>query len=329
MLPKTESKNFGLIGASAAIKKVQTLVNKVAPFDAPVLIEGESGTGKELVAKGIHFSGPRKNKEFVVVNCSAFPDQLLESELFGHMRGSFTGAIAEKKGLFEIADQGTFFLDEVGDMSPALQVKLLRVLQEGIFMKVGGTSSVQVNVRIIAATNKDLKDAVAAKQFREDLYFRLNVMHIKLPPLRQRVEDIPLLVDYISQKIAQRNEQPVKTVSPKALRLLTQYSWPGNVRELENELEKAYVFSDEKMISESCFLHLNSQTGGAQKSEKNLKEKTPRSLKERKKMMVSKLEKSMIEEALREAKGNQTKASKQLGISRQDLIRKIHLYNIS
>lgn len=321
-MPKVPIVFSGLIGESAQIKQVHDTLLKVAPYDASVLIEGESGTGKELVARAIHFNSPRKNGEFIVVNCSAFSDNLLESELFGHMRGSFTGAIAEKKGLFELADKGTFFLDEVGDMSPALQVKLLRVLQEGVFFKVGGTAHTQVDVRMIAATNQNLKEAVANGKFREDLYYRLNVVHLTLPSLRSRNEDIPLLVEYISEKIAKKNAQPRKKVSAVAMKFLKTYRWPGNVRELENELEKAYILSDDNLIDvRHLSIHITSENT-PQSSKK-------KSLKQQKKEFVGELEKEMIQEALSRSSGNQTRAARDLGISRQDLIRKIKTYKLS
>ncbi len=327
MPPVDPNTFFGLVGKSTRIKEVCEMLRKISPSDASVLIEGESGTGKELVARAIHFGSQRKNHEFVVVNCSAFSDSLLESELFGHMRGSFTGAIAEKKGLFEIADKGTFFLDEVGDMSPALQVKLLRVLQEGVFLKIGGISPVRVDVRIIAATNQNLKKFVKEGKFREDLYYRLNVMYLFLPPLRERKEDVPLLIDFISKKIAEKNGQEKKKISKAVMDLLENYDWPGNVRELENELEKAYILSEGETVESANLSRGILQIRTAKERDGSLQ--GGRSLKERKKELVTKLEKEMIELALVKHKGNQTKAAQELEISRQDLIRKLKLYKIS
>ena len=329
MLPSDLNQTHGLVGKSAKIKEICAILKKIAPYDASVLIEGESGTGKELVARAIHFNSPRKNKEFVVVNCSAFSDHLLESELFGHMRGSFTGAIAEKKGLFEIADQGTFFFDEVADMSGALQVKLLRVLQEGVFLKVGGTAPVRVDVRVVAATNQDLKSLVAKEKFREDLFYRLNVIHLLLPPLRERPEDIPLLVSHITQKIAERNQQKLKKISKEVIRLFQSYQWPGNVRELENELERALILSEADVIEPvhlSRHLRESSQLG---KLGSKLKS-APRSgsLKADKKALMAEFEKETIQHALREMKGNRTQTAKELRISRQELIRKLKLYQL-
>ncbi len=318
--------DFGLVGGSASIQYVRDLLQRIAAYDVTVLIQGESGTGKELVARAIHYHSKRKNNEFVIINCSAFSDALLESELFGHMRGSFTGALAEKKGLFEIADKGTFFLDEVGDMSPALQVKLLRVLQEGVFFKIGGTKPIQVDVRIIAATNQDLQKMVDSGKFRNDLFYRLNVMHINLPALRDRREDIPQLVTHIVQKISAKNSQPVKALEPEVLKALQSYDWPGNIRELENELEKACIMaSGPKVEAKDLSRHLieaaMKKKGGDSISE-------DQSLKKRKSDLVSSFEKTVIEEALLRTKGNQTQAAKALGISRQDLNRKLKLYQI-
>ncbi|MBI4387626.1 MAG: sigma-54-dependent Fis family transcriptional regulator [Candidatus Omnitrophica bacterium] len=320
----------GLIGESTKIKEVCSILKKIAPYDASVLIEGESGTGKELVARAIHFGSPRKDKEFVIVNCSAFSDSLLESELFGHRRGSFTGAIAEKKGLFEIADQGTFIFDEVGDMSAALQVKLLRVLQEGVFLKVGGTTPISVDLRIIAATNQDLKVLVLKGKFREDLFYRLNVIHLTLPPLRDRLEDMPLLVIHIIKRLAERNKQPLKKVSKDALRLMQEYRWPGNVRELENELERAFILSEGNVIEPNHFSPHLRETN--QRTRLNKKFKAPAntsSLKDHKRIVVAEFEKDLIHRVLEQTEGNRTKAAKELCISRQELIRKLKLYQMT
>lgn len=318
--------DFGLIGSSAAIQYVRDLLQRISSYDVTVLIQGESGTGKELVARAIHYHSKRKAKEFVIINCSAFSDALLESELFGHMRGSFTGAIAEKEGLFEIADKGTFFMDEVGDMSPALQVKLLRVLQEGVFFKIGGTKPLQVDVRIVAATNQDLQKLVEAGKFRHDLFYRLNVMHINLPPLRERREDIPQLVSHIIQKISDKNSQPIKTLQPEVMKALQSYDWPGNIRELENELEKACIMAQGTAIeTKDLSRHLIESALKKRNVAPGTKEG---SLKKRKSDLVSSFEKTVIEEALLRTKGNQTQAAKALGISRQDLNRKLKLYQI-
>ncbi len=243
--------SFGnIIGKSKAMRDVFETIRKVAPTTATVLIEGESGTGKELVAKAVHFNSERRKKPFVAVNCSALAENLLESELFGHERGAFTGAVAMKKGRFELADGGTLFLDEIGELSQNLQVKLLRVLQEKVFERVGGVKPVSVNIRIIAATNKKLREEVDEGRFREDLYFRLNVVHIVLPPLRQHPEDIRLLVSHFIKKYGneRRSDIPVTGVDREVERLFYDYRWSGNVRELENVIERAMIMCSGETI---------------------------------------------------------------------------------
>jgi len=236
---------FGnIVGKSKIMRQVYEIVEKVAQTRASVLITGESGTGKELIARAIHFNSPRGDKPFISVNCSALSETLLESELFGHERGAFTGAVAQRKGRFELAHGGTLFLDEVGDMSPALQVKLLRVLQEMKFERVGGTKTLQVDARLVTASNRELEREVELGRFREDLYYRLKVVHIKVPPLRERRDDIPLLVHHFLEKAAKANAIPVKSVSHEALKYLYQYDWIGNVRELENVIERAVILCD-------------------------------------------------------------------------------------
>jgi two-component system NtrC family response regulator len=237
-----------IVGKSKVMRQVYEVIEKVAQTRASVLITGESGTGKELIARAIHFNSPRSDKPFVSVNCSALPETLLESELFGHERGAFTGAITRRKGRFELAHNGTLFLDEVGDMSSALQVKLLRVLQEMRFERVGGTTTLQVDARLVAASNRDLKREVEFGRFREDLYYRLKVVHINVPPLRERRDDIPLLVHHFLRKVAKYNGLPVKNISHEALKYLYQYDWLGNVRELENVIERAVILCDGEEI---------------------------------------------------------------------------------
>ncbi|MGA1844032.1 MAG: sigma 54-interacting transcriptional regulator [bacterium] len=237
-----ERYEFGnIIGKSHKMQEIYELIEVVAQGTSTVLLQGESGTGKELIARAIHYNSPRHNKPFIEVTCSALSEHLLESELFGHVRGSFTGAIRDKTGRFELADGGTIFLDEVGELSPATQVKLLRVLQEHTFEKVGGESTIHVDVRVVAATNKELRRAVEEKEFRDDLYYRLNVVPIYIPPLRDRKEDIPLLVDHFIVKFGKRMGKEIKGISPEALDLLMEYDWPGNVRELENAIEHGFV----------------------------------------------------------------------------------------
>jgi DNA-binding NtrC family response regulator len=241
--------NFeNIIGKSESMLRIFDLVAQVAPSRSTILIQGESGTGKELIAKAIHMNSPRKDRPFVPVNTGSMPADLLESTLFGHVKGAFTSAIASKKGLFEVADRGTIFLDEIGTMNLETQAKILRVLQDRKFMHLGGVQEIQVDVRIIAATNVDLKQAVRDGRFREDLFYRLNVITVDLPPLRERREDIPLLVDFFIKKFAAENARPVRQISPEAMRPLMDYAWPGNVRELENVIERAVVLSSGQTI---------------------------------------------------------------------------------
>src|SRR5216110_1353496 len=237
-----------IVGKGEAMLKIFDLVTQVAPSRSTVLLQGESGTGKELIAKALHLHSPRRDRPFVPVNTGSMPPDLLESTLFGHVKGAFTSAIASKKGLFEIADRGTLFLDEIGTMGLDTQSKILRVLQDRKFMHLGGISEIQVDVRIIAATNVDLKQGVKEGRFREDLFYRLNVITVDLPPLRERKEDIPLLVENFIQKFALENGKPVKHIAPEALRPLMDYAWPGNVRELENVIERAVVLATGSMI---------------------------------------------------------------------------------
>ncbi|HET7910192.1 MAG TPA: sigma-54 dependent transcriptional regulator [Nitrospira sp.] len=240
-----------IVGQSEAMQKVFDVVRKVADSKSNVLICGESGTGKELVARAIHYNSARCGMPFVAVNCSAVPETLLESELFGHMKGSFTGAVANKAGLFEIANGGTIFLDEIGDTTPAIQVKLLRVIQEREFRRVGGNQDVKVDVRVIAATNRDLEKAVADGSFREDLYYRLDVIPIRLPPLRLRAGDIPLLVTHFLEKFAKESGKAAPTIAPEAMHILLGHEWRGNVRELENLIERVVAFSTGALVSDS------------------------------------------------------------------------------
>lgn len=240
-----------LVGQSEAMQKVFEVVRKVADSKSNVLICGESGTGKELVARAIHYNSVRSASPFVAVNCSAVPETLLESELFGHMKGSFTGAIANKAGLFEIADGGTIFLDEIGDTTPTIQVKLLRVIQEREFRRVGGSQDVKVDVRVVAATNKDLEKAVADGSFREDLYYRLDVIPIRLPPLRMRTGDIPLLVNHFLERFAKESGKPKPVFSPDAMHVLLEHEWRGNVRELENLIERVVAFSMDGPVTDA------------------------------------------------------------------------------
>lgn len=252
LLKREVSAKFGsknLVGVSDAMRSVYALIDKVADTDSTVLLLGESGTGKELVAKAIHYGSRRADRPLVAVNCGAIPEELLESELFGHVKGAFTGAVATRPGRFEMAEGGSIFLDEIGDMSPRLQVKVLRVLQERKFEPVGSNKTMEVDVRIITATNKNLERAVKENLFREDLYYRLNVIPVRLPPLRERFEDVPLLIDYFLRRYAQENGRFVPKISQEAMFALMHYNWPGNVRELENMVERLVILKHEGEIT--------------------------------------------------------------------------------
>jgi two-component system NtrC family response regulator len=317
---------FGnLIGKSKRMLELFALIEKVAFSSATVLIEGESGTGKELVAKSIHFNSPRRNKPFIAVNCSALSESLLESELFGHEKGAFTGAIATKKGRFELADSGTLFLDEIGELSPNLQVKLLRVLQERVFERVGGSVPIPVDIRIIAATNKNLKEEMAKDRFREDLFFRLNVIHLVLPPLRERPEDIRLLTQHFISKfsVERRPDIPkVETIDPEVERAFLRYSWPGNVRELENIIERAMILCPGEQIR-MADLPADFSAGSIQANSDEMWLEGV-TLYEN----LAGHEKRLIEKALQKAGYVQSKAAELLGIGKSNLNQKIKRYNI-
>ncbi|NMO23177.1 sigma 54-interacting transcriptional regulator [Pyxidicoccus fallax] len=312
-----------IIGRSGPMMEVFRLMEKVANSDSTVLINGESGTGKELVARAIHHNGPRKDQPFVVQNCSAFNDNLLESALFGHTRGAFTGALRDKKGLFEVADGGTFFLDEVGDMSPALQVKLLRVLQEGTFLPVGGTQLKEVNVRVIAATHKDLGELVKRGEFREDLFYRINVIRVQLPPLRERRDDMPILIDHFLRK-HHRDGQRARGLAPEALAILGAYSWPGNIRELENELERLLVLGGDMEIIPAELLSSRIRDAVVPGGGPFIPPRTHGKLHE----AVEALEREMIQQGLLRTRYNKSRLARELGISRSNLILKIARYGL-
>ena len=318
-----ESFSFSnIIGKSPAMVSLYEVMTKVADSDVPVLITGESGTGKELVATALHTNGTRKDKPFVVANCSAFNENLLESELFGHVKGSFTGALRDKQGLFEVADGGTFFLDELGEMSPALQVKLLRVLQDGTFMPVGGTKQIRVDVRVIAATNRNVEEMVKAGTFREDLYYRLNVVNLKLPPLRERKGDVPLLVEFFLKKVAEKSSRPLKEISSDAMSALESYAWPGNIRQLENELQRAYVMAGKDAgISRAC---LSPAVVASEVVEGDVSFPQEGKLKD----VLESVERDMIVSTLKRCDGNKSEAARQLGISRSNLIAKAQSFGI-
>ena len=261
---ESEDYELGIVGRSEPMQQVFKLIGQVAASDATALITGESGTGKELVARAIYHHSNRSQQPFLAVNCAAIPEQLLESELFGHERGAFTGATMQRIGKFEQCNNGTIFLDEIGDMTPATQTKILRVLQSGTFERVGGNQPIQVDVRVIAATNKPLEQAVAARQFREDLFYRLNVVRIHIPPLRERREDVPLLVNYFLEKIAREQQRKPKSIAANVIKALEKYHWPGNVRELENAIRRAHVMAKSGAILQSDLPpEISGQGGGA------------------------------------------------------------------
>lgn len=316
---------FGnIIGKSKSMQAVFATIEKIAPATATVLIEGENGTGKELVAKSIHFNSPRRNEPFIPVNCSALSESLLESELFGHEKGAFTGAMSMKKGRFELADRGTIFLDEIGELSHSLQVKLLRVLQEKSFERVGGIKPIVADIRIIAATNKQLKQEVAKGNFREDLFYRLNVLHLTLPPLRERTEDIRLLVQHFIDKYAdERNvDIPIKGIDQEVERLFYEYHWPGNIRELENVIERAMILCPGDTIRVSDLprsFHTN-----AYSTLKINDIPTNANLAE----TLADIEKALISRALMLSNNVQAHAAKMLGIGKSGLNQKIKKYNL-
>jgi DNA-binding NtrC family response regulator len=314
--------NFeNIVGKSEPMLKIFDLVAQVAPSRSTVLLQGESGTGKELIAKAIHLNSPRRDRPFVPVNTGSMPPDLLESILFGHVKGAFTSAIASKKGLFEIADRGTLFLDEIGTMSLDTQSKILRVLQDKKFMHLGGVQEMQVDVRIIAATNVDLKQQVAEGKFREDLFYRLNVITIDLPPLRQRKEDIPLLAGFFLNRYSEENERPTRRITPEALRPLLTYTWPGNVRELENVIERAVVLSTGVEVGPEL---LPDQIAGRAGAFSGLERRADASLFD----IMEDCERQIIVEMLQKCNWNQTDAAERFHIPLSTLNQKIKRLNI-
>ena len=310
-----------LLGESEPIKDVIRLIQKVAEYRTTVLIQGESGTGKELVARAIHAGSPRAGGPFVAINCGAIPEALMESELFGHKRGAFTDAHSDKRGIFQEADGGTLFLDEIGELSPALQVKLLRALQEGVVRPLGASKDVPVDVRVVTATVRDLKKEVAAGRFREDLFYRLNVLQIQVPPLRQRVDDVPLLIDHFIQRNNDRLGTKVRGIEAKARKVLLGYRWPGNVRELENLIERAVVLADgETLTVDDLPEHIQETPDVVAR----VLESGELSIK--KANLI--IEESLIRRALEKTRGNRTAAAKLLEISHRALLYKIKDYQI-
>lgn len=319
-LRKELSKSFSLdsiVGKSSAMTSVFELIKVVGPASANVLITGESGSGKEMIARALHHESPRKNKPFIPINCTAIPENLLESELFGHVKGSFTGAVSDKKGLFEEAQGGTLFLDEIGDMNLQLQAKLLRVLQDRQIRAVGSNISKDINVRIIAATHRDLKILVKDGKFREDLFYRLNVVPLRVPALRERTEDIPLLVDYFIKKFSAQNHSRIQGVNTEAMSLLLAHPWPGNVRELENVIERAVVLSPGEWIEKKVIL--GSALEEAKFNIEQLQSDRP---------SLEKLEERYIKLIMSEVGGKKDEAARILGVSRRTLYRKERLYGM-
>ncbi|MCM2276588.1 MAG: sigma-54 dependent transcriptional regulator [Oligoflexia bacterium] len=311
-----------MIGKSKPMQELYSMLDKIKNSESTVLVQGENGTGKELIARAIHFNSPRKDAQFVTVNCSAFNENLLDSELFGHVKGSFTGAVKDKKGLFEAADRGTLFLDEIGDMSPTMQVKLLRVLQEGTLTPVGGTEQRKVDVRVVAATNKDLKEMVEQGTFREDLYYRINVINLVVPPLRDRKEDIPMLVEHFVTRGCKEKGVAMKQIAKRAMEKVFDYPWPGNIRELENEMERLIVLSGEEPRVTVDLLSQRIRDWGENAKVQGVR--VAGKLKD----ALEELEKTMIKEGLRRTNWNKSRLAKELGISRAGLIMKVEKYGL-
>lgn len=329
-----------IVGRSAAMQEVYKMIGLLTGQDVTVLITGESGVGKELVARAIHDHSERRKHPFVAVNCGAMPETLLEAEMFGHEKGAFTGADRQKPGKFELAGQGTIFLDEIGELHPALQVKLLRVLQERCFERVGGTTTLSVEARILAATNKNLYEEMIQGRFRRDLYYRLHLIHIHLPPLRDRMEDLPLLVDHFIEKGNRELRRHVRGLSPEAMERLMAYSWPGNVRELENEIKRAMVLSRDDILQARLFdlggrLEATAPTEELQKTLRRTACQLLAQLMESGRHegslleeIVSVVERAVIEESLRRCHGNQLQAAELLGMHRATLRKKKRDYNL-
>ncbi len=313
-----------MIGESPAMRKLLEMIALVAPAETTVLISGESGTGKGLVARAVHANSSRKEKPLVEVNCAAIPETLIESELFGHEKGSFTGADRQRKGRFTMADGGTIFLDEIGELPPPMQAKLLRVLQEGEIQRVGSDAHLPVDVRILAATNRDIEKMISEGAFREDLYYRLNVFELKTPPLRERVEDIPILAQNFLKRFSEKNRKLVKGITPQAMDLLVRYSWPGNVRELENAMERAVILLQGDYVS-AVELPLPLQSL-AQKEDDAQARSLPATDANGANASLADMEKEIVLQKLQEAGGNKSEAARRLGITRRTLKLKLKKY---
>lgn len=307
----------GFIIKSPQMTHIFDLIQRVAPSEASVLITGESGTGKEVIADAIHTLSHRADKPYIKINCAALHEQLLESELFGHERGAFTGAHDQRKGRFELADTGTLMLDEIGDMAPTTQAKILRVLQSGTFERLGGTKTLQANVRVIAATNHDLKKRIEEGGFRKDLYFRLSVVPIHIPPLRERRDEIPLLAQHFLTSFAEKNRRNIHSIDSSAMDILTRYNWPGNVRELENVIERCVIMSLSDTISSDILpTHILHDMSVTEDDDSSL-------------TMIEQAERELISQAMVSCNGNRTRAAEQLGMSRRSLYNKLNRYGIN
>ena len=314
-----------MVGESRSLREVLDIIDKVGPTPARVLITGENGTGKELVARAIHEKSPRRSKPFIEVNCAAIPSELIESELFGHMKGSFTGAFADRAGKFEQADEGTLFLDEVGDMSLAAQAKVLRVLQEGIVTRIGGSKQIEVDVRVIAATNKNVEEEIASGHFREDLYYRLNVVPIQVPTLRERREDIPDLVQHFSTMVAKTSGLPLKRFDEGAIRRFQQHSWPGNVRELRNAIERAVILAPGKTVTAADLDRMLGEPMPVEEAPLPMERFTGSTFEGFK----HEAEKSFLEAKLKEHDWNVSETARALKMPRSNLYKKIERYGLS
>lgn len=311
-----------IVGQGPAMQRIYKTIGRVAASDATVLVTGETGTGKELVANVIHTNSTRRTGPLIKVNCAALPDTLLESELFGHEKGAFTSAVAQRKGRFELANNGTIFLDEVGELSPTAQRKLLRVLQEGEFERVGGTATVKVNVRVITATNRDLEEEVHKNNFREDLFYRLNVITVHMPPLRERIEDVPLLVEHFLDKYRYTTASPPTRISEEAMARLVTYEWPGNVRQLENEIQRAVVLSQGKVVT-SQLLSLETGRSSSQIDVADrVRKGTPLA------DLLHEAEQLMLMEAMRQCDNDRKEVAQRLGLSLSTLQAKIKEFNL-
>jgi nitrogen regulation protein NR(I) len=338
-LLQSEDYELGIVGRSEPMQQVFKLIGQVAASDATALVTGESGTGKELVARAIYHHSNRSEQPFLAVNCAAIPETLLESELFGHERGAFTGATNQRIGKFEQCNHGTIFLDEIGDMTPATQTKILRVLQSGTFERVGGNQPISGDVRVIAATNKPLEQAVATKQFREDLFYRLNVVRIHVPPLRDRREDIPLLVNYFLEKIGREQQRPPKSIAASVIKTLEKYHWPGNVRELENAFRRAHVLakSDAILVTDlppeisggaAATPSVGVAVTAADDAARLARQLFQWARREPKLKIIPAVERELVIQALKETNDNQVAAAKLLGITRATLRKRIEKFGI-